>query len=490
MTPPIPSGLPDNDAACLEFSPEAMRRMAARVVEEVVEHIASLDRQPAMGEVDALDRFRAMREPAPEEAVDLEAVLRPLFDEWIPRSYTASGPGYLAYVPGGGLYPAALADFIAAGVNRFTGVWAAAPALVQLEANTLEWLRDWMGFPPSTAGVYTTGGSMAGFNAVVCARERLLGSDIRSGVVYTSTQTHHSVAKAARMAGIGIDRLRELPHDAAFRLRPDALEAAIAEDVAQGLRPFLVVSSAGTTNTGAVDPLDAVADIAARHGLWHHVDGAYGAVFHVVPELRALLPGLARADSLTIDPHKGLFLPYGIGALLVRDGRVLRETFGATAGYLPGSPEGDEFYDPSQHGPELSRGFPGLRLWLSVKLLGMRRLRAAIAEKRTLALDAAARVAAVPGVAMVAPPQLSLFAFHLTWETASRDEENAATRALLDRVNDDGRVLLSGCTIDGRYLARLCVMSFRTRAALVDVAVNRIAEHAARMVGGSRPQLV
>ena len=172
--------------------------------------------------------------------------------------------------------------------------------------------------------------------------------------------------------------MRSLGVDGDFRMRPEALEAAIVEDRARGLVPFIVVSSAGTTNTGAVDPLDAIADIAAREGLWHHVDGAYGAFFHMCPELRPLLAGLPRADSLTLDPHKGLFLPYGTGALLVRDGEALRAAHAATAGYLPETPDRNEFYDPSEYGPELSRDFRGLRVWLPLSLFGAARFRAAL----------------------------------------------------------------------------------------------------------------
>ena len=230
--------------------------------------------------------------------------------------------------PAAASFPAALADLIADATNRYTGVWRAAPALVQLEANVLDWFRDWMGFPPTTRGLFTTGGSMSIFNAIVCARERQLGTEIRSGVLYTSTQAHGSVVKSARLAGILPDRVRTVSVDEQFRMRVDALGEAIDADRRAGLRPFLVVSTAGTTNTGAVDPLDAIADLCADAGLWHHVDGAYGAFFHLVEPLRPLLAGLARADSLTLDPHKGLFLPYGTGALLVRDGSVLRAVHG------------------------------------------------------------------------------------------------------------------------------------------------------------------
>ncbi|HEY4659118.1 MAG TPA: pyridoxal-dependent decarboxylase, partial [Gemmatimonadaceae bacterium] len=195
---------------------------------------------------------------------------------------------------------------------------------------------------------------------------------------------------------------------------------------------------------------------------------------YAVPELRSLMPGLARADSLTLDPHKGMFLPYGTGALLVRDGAALRAAHEVPhAGYLPDLPE-DEFYDPSLHGPDLSRGFPGLRVWLCVKLFGAAKLRAAIAEKRALALDAARRIAAIPGIAMDAEPQLSLFAFHATRPGATLEEENAATKRLIDDVTARGRVMLTGCLVDGRFLARVCVLSFRTRQSQIDACVEDV----------------
>jgi aromatic-L-amino-acid decarboxylase len=449
-----------------------MRAMAGEVVERCVAHLASLDRQPACGDVDAAALCRALREPAPEQPVELTPLLDALFDEWIPRSFTPPSPGYLAFIPGGGLYPAALADFIANTTNRYTGVWQAAPALVQLEANALDWLRDWMGFPAEARGLFTSGGSMATFNAIVCARERYLGAEIRRGVLYASDQAHHSVLKSAKLAGVMPDRVRAIASDECYRLRVDRLQEAIAADRRAGLTPFAVVSSAGTTNTGAVDALDAIADLCAAEGLWHHIDGAYGAFFYLADGMRETLRGLPRADSLTLDPHKGMFLPYGTGALLVRDGAALRAAHEATAAYLPAMPHPSDFYDPSQHGPELSRGFPGLRVWLSVKLLGASAFRAAIAEKRALALDAVRRVAALPGVVIDAAPELSLFAFHLTWPGATRADEDAATRALMERTTARGRVMVTGCTAHGRYLGRVCVLSFRTHQAQIDALVE------------------
>jgi aromatic-L-amino-acid decarboxylase len=470
--PSTPAGAARSDPANLELTPDQMRRLGEEALARIIAHVAGIGEQPVRGDVAAEELCTRMREAAPEQGASVEAILDPLFNDWIPRSFTTPSPGYLAYIPGGGLYPAAVADFISAAVNRYTGVWLAAPALVQLEANVLDWLRDWMAFPATARGLLTTGGSMAAFNAILCARERHLGRDVRRGVLYTTPHVHHSVEKAAKIAGVFDDRIRHVPVDAAFRMRADALAEAVRADRAAGMRPFMVVSSAGTTNTGAVDPLDAIADVCAAEGLWHHVDGAYGAFFHMCPELRTLLAGLPRADSLTLDPHKGMFLPYGTGALLVRDGSALRAVHGMSAGYLPGTPDPDTFYDPSQYGPELSRGFPGLRLWMCLKVFGAARFRAALAEKRALAVQAAERIAALPGIVMVAPPQLSLFAFHVTRPGAALDDENRATAELLERVTRRGRVMLTGCTVDGRFLGRVCVLSFRTRQAQIDALVE------------------
>ena len=472
------------DLANLDLSPARMQAMGEAVLARIVAHLSALDTAPSCGDFDGIEALcRSLREAPPETGTDLSDLLDPLFQEWIPRSFGTPGPGYLAYIPGGGVYPAALASFIADAVNRYTGIWQAAPALVQLEANTLDWLRQWMQFPDSARGLYTPGGSMAMFNAIAAAREQRLGTDIRAGTLYVSSQAHHCITKAARLAGIAHDRVRSIAVDSHWRMRVDKLEAAIAADRAAGLKPFMVFSTAGTTNTGAVDPLDAVADLAAREGLWHHVDGAYGGFFHMVPELRPLLTGLPRADSLTLDPHKGLFLPYGTGALLVRDGEALRHLHASTAGYLPENQ--NEFYDPAQYGPDLSRGFPGLRVWLALKFHGVARFRAALAEKRALALWAAEEIARIPGVVMDAPPQLSLFAFHLEGGVLDTlDKQNTATRALMQRITERGQIMATGAQVGDRFLARVCVLSFRTRKAQMETCVSQMAEEAAKLLVG------
>jgi len=471
-----------DDLASLDLTPAQMTEMGKAVMARAVANLAALPETPSRGDyTDIQATCRSMREGAPEKGVALDSLLDQLFDEWIPRSFTTTGSGYLAYIPGGGVYTAALADFITDSVNRYTGIWEGAPALVQLEANVLEWVRDWMCFPQTTRGVFTTGGSMAMFNAIACAREKLLGDDIRSGTLYVSSQSHHSIVKSAKLAGIAHDRVRTIDVDENFRIRTDDLEKAIVADRRAGLRPFMVFSNAGATNTGAVDPINAVADIAAGAGIWHHVDGAYGGFFHMVPELRLLLSGLPRADSLALDPHKALFLPYGTGLLLVRDGEALRALHSSTAGYLPDNQS--EFYDPAQYGPELSRGFPGLRVWLTLKVFGAERYRAALKEKRELAVWAAEQIALIPGVVMDAPPQLSLFAFHLEGNGLdSLAAQNAATESLMHRITNRGQLMLSGAMAGERYLGRVCVLSFRTRRAQMELCVQQLAEETAGLL--------
>ncbi len=459
--------------------------MADEVAGRCIEFIASLPRQPIRGDVEGAEALcRALREPAPEQGEALGPLLDLVFDQCVPPSFNAASGGYLAFIPGGGLYPAALADFIANAVNRFTGVWMAAPALVQLEANALDWLRDWMGFPATTRGLFTTGGSMATFNAILCARERHLGAEIRRGVLYTSDQAHHSVLKSAKMAGIMPDRVRgipmrrELPAAARgaasggagrSRRRPGAVRGRLERrhdqhrrggSARRDRRRRAPPNRSGTTSTAPTARSSSSIPACARRSR-----------------------GLSRADSLTLDPHKGMFLPYGTGALLVRDGAALRAAHEATADYLPAMPHPEHFYDPSQHGPDLSRGFPGLRVWLCVKLFGAAAFREAIAEKRRLTLDAYARIAAMPGIAIDAPPELSLFAFHVTWPGATLQEEDAATRALMERITARGRVMVTGAVARGRYLGRVCVLSFRTHAGDVDALVEDTAAALAEIAG-------
>jgi aromatic-L-amino-acid decarboxylase len=458
----------------LELSPEEMRRLAALTVDRLAAHLESLPRQPSADVEGAAELARSLREALPEEGAPYEQLLALLFDRAIPKSFNTAGPGYLAYIPGGGLVQAGLADLISDVTNRFVGVWRAAPGLVQLETNVGRWLCEMVGYPPSALGLLTTGGSMANLIAVVTARRERLPDNFLSGTVYVSDQAHHSVQKAALLAGFPPANVRAVPTDDRYCIRTDALAPMVAADRAAGLTPFLLVANAGTTNTGAVDDLDACADLAREHGLWLHVDGAYGGFFVLTARGRRTLAGLERADSITLDPHKGLFLPYGTGSVLVRDGKALGRAHSVHAAYLPALPEDPDFVDFSSVSPELSRDFRGLRVWLPVKMHGIGAFRRALDEKLDLALWAADELRTIPGIQIVAEPQLSLLAFRVTRPGLGEAEVDDLNSRVMEAVNARRRVYVTSTVARGRFLIRICVLSFRTHRERMEMAIEDI----------------
>jgi aromatic-L-amino-acid decarboxylase len=450
----------------LELSPEQFRAMVERATDAIVEHVSTLPSQPMHATRGAQKLARSLREPLPEDGVDFDPLLRHLFDHVIPRSLNTPSPGYLAYIPGGGLLQSAIADLVSDSVNRYVGVWVAAPGLAQLETNVVQWFAEIVGYDAQTAGgLLTTGGSMANLIAVVTARETVLGEDFSRAVLYVSDQAHHSVNKAARFAGFRADQVRVVPSDVRFRLDIKALEEQMHADERAGMKACAIVASAGTTNTGAVDDLEAVHALAKKAGAWFHVDAAYGGFFALTKRGRSALAGLALADSVTLDPHKSLFLPYGTGSLVVRDVETLRRAHAMTATYLPPKQDEAGFTDFCDLGPELSRELRGLRVWLPMKLHGAGAFREALDEKLDLARQACDAVRAIPGMEIVADPELSLFAFR--WN--GTDEQN---RTLLREINAGQRVFLTGTVLRGQFVLRVCVLSFRTHADRMEMFVQ------------------
>jgi aromatic-L-amino-acid/L-tryptophan decarboxylase len=332
----------------------------------------------------------------------------------------------------------------------------------------------------TSQGVLTSGGSMANFSAVVAARHAKLGEDFWDGTYYVSEQVHASITKAAALAGFSERNVRLVPTDGEMRMDPEALRSMVEADRAAGLRPFLVVPSAGTTNTGAIDPLDAVADVAAEHGLWMHVDAAYGGFFVLTERGRQRFRGIERADSVTLDPHKGMFLPYGTGALCVRDGENLREAHYAGAAYLQDLAPAGELPNYSEYSAELSREWRGLRVWLPLKLHGVSAFRNALDEKIDLAADLDEGLSEDPLLELPWRPQLTVVPFRL----ADADEE--ANKRLLERINASKRVFLSSTLIHGRYTIRACIVSHRTHRDRIDECIE-IVRKAAAEVAGSGP---
>lgn len=442
----------------------AMERMGSDVVALLSRFIEGRYDAPTSDYEGMPELLDLLATAPPREPGDLSQLLA-LVEEAAGKGFDTASPGFVGYIPGGGLYAAALGDFLACGMNRYTSLAAPAPAFVQLEASVLHWLCEVFGLPAGAQGVLTAGGSTSTLSAVVAARTARLGDDLRGGRLYVSDEVHHCVAKAAHIAGLPRDCVHVVPTDAQLRLQPGALREAVLGDRSAGLRPFMAVASAGTINTGVIDPLDALADTCRELDLWFHVDGAYGGFFQLTDRGRAALSGIDRADSIVLDPHKGLFLPYGTGCLLVREGERLRAAHEADAHYLPRPSEDPGLPDFSAYGPELTRDFRGLRLWLPLHLHGTQAFTDALDEKLDLAQWLHEQLVQLHELEMAGPPQLSLVAFR---------PREGDPQELLDRINATGRLWLSASPVRGRTFLRMCLLSHRTRRDRMEEAVALI----------------
>ncbi len=392
----------------------------------------------------------------------------------------ASGSAF-GYIPGGGIYPSALADYLADVTNQYSGVSFASPGGAQLERSLLRWMAtELVGLPETAGGDLTSGGSIANLSAIVTAREAcgIRARDVERSVVYLTAQTHHCVDKALRVAGLGECVVRRVSMDAGWRMSPRALIEQVSLDLADGLRPWMVVASAGTTDVGAVDPLDAIADIAAEHGLWNHVDAAYGGFFLLTEHGRQRLAGIERADTVVLDPHKGLFLPFGTGTVLARDERQLAAAHRHTANYMQDAHADDGAFSPADLGPELSRPFRGLRLWLPLKLFGLEPFRAALEEKLLLARYFRQQLLQMPGFEVGPEPDLSVVTYRFIPEHGDADECN---QRLLQAVHADGHSFISSTRIDDQFVLRLACLHMRSHLQQVDELLALLARESEKL---------
>lgn len=405
----------------------------------------------------------------PERGRPLEDLL-PLLSEHLDRNgINPASPRHFGYIPGGGVVPTAMGDYLAAVTNRYAGIFFANPGAVQIENKLLRWMCDQVGYPANSLGTLVSGGSIATLTAVAAARDahRITGGRIPRTVVYLTSQTHHCLHKALRLTGLGEVQIRTISMDERFRMQPEALRRAIARDQVHGLIPFMIVGSGGTTNTGAVDPLDALADIAEEYRCWYHVDAAYGGFFILSDRHRPLFKGIERSDSIVIDPHKGLFLAYGIGALLVREVKPLFDSQRYSADYMRDADAATEELSPADLSPELTRHFRGLRMWLPLQLFGIAPFRAALEEKVLLCRYFHKKIKAL-GFITGPEPQLSITIFRYL---PAAGDPNTFNEALIRLTREDGRFFFSTTTIDGSTWIRLAVLSFRTHLEEVDGAL-------------------
>ena len=416
-----------------------------------------------------------------EEHDELPRMLR-LLDRKVNRpGINPAGRGHFGYIPGGGIYPAALGDFIADVTNRYSGVYYASPGAVLMERSLIEWMAALVGYPKGSGGDLTSGGSIANLSAIVAAREAfdLRARDYHKVVVYLTEQTHHCVDKAIRVAGLRECMIQRVPMDNGWRMEAGALDAMIRSDRAAGLIPWLVVGSGGTTDSGAVDPLGDIAEVADEHGLWFHCDAAYGGFFLLTDYGREKLAGIERSDSAVLDPHKGLFMPFGSGALLVRDESQLANAMSATANYMQDTRGGEQIYSPADLSPELTRPFRGLRMWLPLRLFGLRPFRACLEEKLLLARHFHEELGKVPGFEMGPEPDLSVVTYRYRPE---HGDAEAFNRALLQAVHDDGKTFVTSTMLDGHFTLRLAALHFRSHLDEVEYLLELLRYEARRLL--------
>jgi aromatic-L-amino-acid/L-tryptophan decarboxylase len=454
----------------LEPSADEMRMMADGALDAIVGFVSGLDDAPSVDRTGVAELAARFREEAPEFGESFDKVLASVV-EASAKGIETGGPGFFGFIPGGGVYASSVAAFVAFAMNRFVNMWEAAPVLAQIEATVLRWFSDLFDYPPETLGLLTSGGSMANFSAIVAARKALLSSDFLDGTLYTSEHAHASVTKAAILAGFPQRNVRIVPTTSDLRIDVEQLHAMVDADRREGFRPFCVIGNAGTTNTGTVDPLVDLVQIAHERRMWVHIDAAYGGFFQLTDRGRRALYGISGADSITLDPHKGMFMPYGTGALLVRDGARLRDAHHVEATYMQDVHADDLIPSFTHYGPELSRDFRGLRVWLPVKLHGLNAFRDALDEKLDLTRLVYDELSATPGFELPWEPDLSIVPFRYRFRHGDPDETN---RRLLEEINASKRVFLTSTRVDGRFTLRVCILSHRTHRDRVEECIEII----------------
>jgi len=402
----------------------------------------------------------------------LKEILKIYANEVASKGIKAASAGHLGYIPGGGIYSSALADYLADITNEYAGISFASPGAVAMEQELLDWMKGLFGFPESAVGNLTSGGSIANQIALTAARDRhgIKGAKIEQSVVYLSPQLHHCNHKALRIIGLEDVILRELKLDSHSRIIAGDLAGQIQKDKEAGLNPFLVIASAGTTDTGAVDPLKDLGEIAEEHNLWYHVDAAYGGFFILSQERKKLFNGIELADSLAVDPHKSLFLPFGLGAILVKDKEAVFHSHHHLANYMQDTFDDNFAIDPADVSPELTKHFRALRLWLPLQLHGIEPFVACLEEKLLLTQYFRNRLQEI-GFALGPVPDLTVSYF---WWPVANGDENAFNKKLLKEIHQKGEIFLSSTTINGKFVIRLAVLSFRTKLETIDKAVSVI----------------
>ena len=456
----------------LALDAATMRALGYRTVDMLVDRITGPDGPVVRADTPEDLRERLATIP-PEAPTPFEEIIEGLERDVLPFVSRISHPGYLAFIPGEGTWPGALGDLIGSALNIDTCWWLGSSGPSTLELVVLDWLRQWVGYPEEAAGVLVSGGSASNLTALACAREAQIGPMNEHAILYMSDQTHSSLARAARALGFRPDQVRIIPTDEKARIRPDALESAIAADRGARRRPMIVVANAGTTAAGAIDPLPELAEICSRHRIWLHVDGAYGAFACLSERGSEALAGMELADSITLDPHKWLYQPIELGALLVRDGSALQRGFSIAPDYLTDAVAVDQEVNFSDRGLQLTRACRALKLWISLRYFGLGAFRGAIDNCLDLAIHAEHRIVATPALELMTPASLGIVTFRRRPDGV--DDESVLERinaSIAEQIERSGEVFLSTGRVRGRFVLRLCVLNYSTSQAEVDRALE------------------
>lgn len=494
----------------IELSPEELQAFGEQVVEFISRYSASLEDLPVFPAGASPEGLRRLLdEPLPGEPQGVEAAFTDFLNKIVPHSARVGHPRFLGWIRPSSLGAAVYAEALAAVLNQSVAVWEGAPAATEVELRVIEWLKQITGVAPGSGGILTSGGSMANFVCLMAARsaaDPLAREEGLAGraplTLYLTAETHYCIPKAAEMMGLGRRSLRMVPLDGELRMDPAALRSMIRTDREAGFVPMAVAATLGTVNSGACDDLPALLEVCREEGVWLHVDGAYGGTAGLVPEKRPLIAGLEAVDSLAFDPHKSLFIPFEAGCALVREPAHLLSAFSMEAGYLPNSdpeegwplpapdePEAAWPFHFRDYGPQLSRSFRALKIYLALKAYGVRPLAGEIARQYRLASGLAERIQAAPDFELLAPVTLGIVAFRYLGENPAKssgpdlDELNTCLARAAQRR---GRVFLAGTHLQGRAALRVCFVSFRTREEDLDIILDEV-RAAAREVKEKAP---
>ena len=421
----------------------------------------------------------------PAEGAEFDQLLEVFRETVLPFCRQNAHPRMFGYVQSPGTPIAAFADLLASVLNANLTAWRSAPAAVEIERLTIDWIRQILGFNPEASGVFVSGGSMANFAALAVARQAQEGAPGRVLRIYASSETHYSIAKAAALLGIGRENVCRIGVDENFKIRLDKLQRSITADRAAGHLPFCVVANAGTVNTGAVDPLPEMRALADRQGLWLHIDGSYGAFAILAPSVSDLFAGIAQADSVALDPHKWLYLPVDVGCVIYRDPDKARATFAHEADYtrVIGREEASEAFAFWDYGPELSRRFRALKVWMLLKGVGLHSLGEAIGSNIACARHLESLVRASDDFEMMAPVELSIFCFRYLpaqMRGVAPEAVDAFNENLLVALQEDGSSYLSNTIIGGRFALRGCVLNYRTTVRDMEILLEDLRRVASR----------